>query len=84
MVQKLQYALLLLHILQFFILEEAIHTATFLDRIDKLFNCFNSRSLHSKAQMGHPISATSGHHEFLEDTLAWLKTVQSRGMVSVV
>ncbi len=64
--------------------EDAKHTASFIDHMDKLFNSFNSRSSSSKAQMNHAISETSGHKLFLEETLAWLRTIKHKGLYSLM
>ena len=44
---------------------EVAHKADFIDKMDKLLNVFNSRSTSSKASMGHVLSDTSGHKEYL-------------------
>ena len=59
--------------------DEAKHTAAFLDKMDCLFNAFNSRSTSSTSQMSHAMSETSGHKEFLTETLSWLKTIKTKG-----
>ena len=57
--------------------EEASVTASFIEHFDQLFNAFNSGNLKSKQVMGQGISEKSGHSEFLQETLAWIETVQS-------
>ncbi len=58
---------------------DAQHTAAFIEKMDMLFNCFNSSTLHSNAQMRHAISQSSGHKTFLLECLDWLSTVKSQG-----
>ena len=58
--------------------EEANVTASFLDQFDRLFNAFNSRTLHSPQPMGHAFTGTSGHIQFLKESQAWLTTVKSK------
>ena len=41
--------------------EEAAHTAEFIERMDQLFNAFNSQTLTSPALMPHALTETSGH-----------------------
>jgi hypothetical protein len=57
--------------------EGAEETAMFIEKMDQLFNAFNSRSRKSTSTMQHALSAKSGHTEFLQETLAWLQTLQS-------
>ena len=57
---------------------EASETALFIERIDQLFNTFNSRLKSSNQKMRHAMSETSGHRQFLEDTLEWMSTLHSR------
>ena len=58
---------------------DAQHTAAFIEKMDRLFNCFNSSTLHSNAKMRHAISESSGHNAFLLECLEWLSTVKSQG-----
>ncbi|XP_025107337.1 uncharacterized protein LOC112572044 [Pomacea canaliculata] len=57
--------------------DAAKQTALFIERFDQLFNAFNSSRLSSGRQMGHAMSRSSGHKEFLCDTLQWLRTVET-------
>ena len=52
--------------------EEATHTAQFIDKFDKLFNAFNSRTVKSSQPMGHPFTRTSGHEKFFSEMLNYL------------
>jgi hypothetical protein len=61
--------------------EAARLTAEFIENMDKLFNAFNSKTIASTAQMRHVISQTSGHNEFLEQMLSWLKDVKTKGNI---
>ncbi|KAL8599881.1 hypothetical protein ACOMHN_025413 [Nucella lapillus] len=57
---------------------QAINTAQFIERLDRVFNCFNSGSeKNAGRQMGHAMSESSGHKEFLLETLECLKSVKS-------
>ena len=64
--------------------EDATHNrnspvvADFIKHFDKLFNCFNSRSFKSNQPLGIPLSANSGHLQFLDSSLEWLKTITHR------
>ena len=58
--------------------EEYRHTADFLERFDKLFNTFNSRTMTSASQYQHAFSSSSGHIEFLRESEEWLKTVKCK------
>ena len=58
---------------------EAASTAEFIENVDQLFNCFNSRTPTSTAAMRHAMSETSGHKEFLKSSLDWLQTLSSKG-----
>ena len=55
----------------------AIETALFVEHMDKLFNTFNSNSFTSNQSMRHSFSQTSGHKEFLHNTLLWLESLES-------
>ena len=55
---------------------DATATALFIEKFDQLFNAFNSRNLRSSQRKGHGMTGTSGHVEFLQDTLDWLQSVQ--------
>ena len=61
--------------------EVTLKTAWFCATFDKLFNVFNSRSLHSSRPMVGAITATSTHFQFLDDCQTWLPrlTVQGSG-----
>jgi hypothetical protein len=56
--------------------KEAEHTATFIENMDQLFNCFNSKSLSSTAKMRHAFTATSGHKEYLTKMVKWIKSIR--------
>jgi len=56
---------------------EAQATAEFIDRMDQLFNCFNSQTLHCAAPMRNAITEKSAHMAFLQDTKDWLGTVSA-------
>ncbi|GFS12816.1 transposable element P transposase-like Protein [Elysia marginata] len=53
-------------------------TADFIDYVDKLFNCFNSRNLCSKGPMAHPLSPSSGHVAFLQQALEMFKSIRCK------
>ena len=59
--------------------QEAQHTAEFVERMDQLFNVFNSSTLSSTAKMRYAMSENSKHKEFLADCLEWLSQVRSLG-----
>ena len=59
--------------------EEAAHTAEFIERMDQLFNAFNSQMLTSPAFMPHALTETSGHKVFLLGILDWLSKIKSKG-----
>ena len=63
---------------------EAIHTAHFLERFDKLFNTFNSSSLYDAHKLRNAISATSDHVNFFKDTLTWLGDLKPLGKSSTL
>lgn len=63
---------------------EAIHTAHFLEMFDKLFNTFNSSSLHDSHQLRRAISPTYDHVSFFKDTLKWLDNVTLVGKASTL
>ena len=54
---------------------EATHTANFLNRFNRLFNCFNSRTAKGSSEMDHAISNTSSHINFLNECIQWLDSV---------
>lgn len=56
----------------------AEHTAEFVERIDRLFNCFNSRHEWDSAPMRGAILTESGHMAFLEECSSWLSTVTAQ------
>lgn len=58
--------------------QEAKGTAEFVQRADKLFNCFNSKAKLESGPMKGALSAESKHSTFLKDCQAWLKTVSLR------
>ena len=57
--------------------KEAEHTALFVEKMDQIFNMFNSGSLTSNSKMRHAMTSTSGHTAFLQECLTWMKSVQS-------
>ena len=61
--------------------EESAHTGTaeFIERMDQLFNAFNSQTLTSPALMQHALTVTSGHKVFLLGILNWLSKIKSKG-----
>ena len=58
---------------------DALHTAVFIEKMDMLFNCFNSSSITSTAKFRYALSEKSQHRIFLLETLEWLSTVKSLG-----
>ena len=60
--------------------EESAHTGTaeFIDRMDQLFNAFNSQTLTIPALMHHALTVTSGHKVFLLGILNWLSKIKSK------
>jgi hypothetical protein len=58
---------------------DAQATAVFIEKMDKLFNCFNSQSLSSSTPMRYAISAKSDHVKFLLECREWLQSVESLG-----
>ena len=58
---------------------DAIHTGSFIERFDQLFNAFNSSSTSSPQKMRYAMSATSEHLSFLQDCAQWFKGVKSNG-----
>lgn len=57
---------------------DAMATAMFAERMDQLFNCFNSKSLHSRQVMGHAISDKTRHTAFLLETQHWLANLKCK------
>ena len=49
--------------------EDALHTARFTERSDRLFNAFNSVLQRMTQEMGHAFRDKSDHQEFLIETL---------------
>ena len=66
------------------IAEEAAHTASFIEKLDQLFNAFNSQTRTSKAKMRHAISTSSGHVEFLETSLKWIEKIKTKGENKII
>ena len=60
--------------------EESAHTGTaeFIERMDQLFNAFNSQTLTSPALMQHALTVTSGHKVFLLGIVNWLSKIKSK------
>ena len=50
----------------------------FIEQMDQLFNCFNSMSLSSTANMRHAMTASSGHKEHLQKSLEWIKRIKTK------
>lgn len=59
--------------------ETALPTANFVENMDVLFNCFNSRGFRSTAKLRNALTDQSGHMEFLKEKLSWLQTIKSNG-----
>ena len=57
--------------------QEATPTVELIERMDQLFNAFNGRTYTSPAVMRHAMHDSSGHKEFLNETLAWLKKLKT-------
>lgn len=55
---------------------EASATAKFVNNFDQIFNCFNSRNLHSSQLKGNAISPSCAEIPFLQEMLEWLKTIR--------
>ena len=53
-------------------------TAEFIERMDQLFNAFNSQTLTSPALMQHALTVTSGHKVFLLGIVNWLSKIKSK------
>ncbi|KAK7503101.1 hypothetical protein BaRGS_00005727, partial [Batillaria attramentaria] len=62
---------------------DAKNTALFIECMDQVFNAFNSGNLNSDKKMGHAFSESSGHKEFLLQTLCWLDTVKAHSSRSL-
>lgn len=58
---------------------EAQYTAEFCERMDQLFNSFNSQTVTSNSKMRHALREKSGHIEFLKECQKWLDGVKSMG-----
>lgn len=58
--------------------QSAIATANFIEKIDSLFNAFNSSGSKKSQSMRHAFHEKSGHKTFLEETHEWLKSVRPR------
>ncbi len=50
---------------------DAIHTADFVEKMDQLFNCFNSKTYSSNAKFGGAMTSSSQHKEFLTFMLSY-------------
>lgn len=50
-------------------------TAEFIEKIDKLFDCLNSKGITAAraGKMDYAITADSGHVEFLQEAIKWIK-----------
>ena len=66
--------------------EEAAHTGTaeFNEKMDQLFNAFNSQTLTSPALMPHAQIETSGHKVFLLEILDCISKIKSKGNVGSI
>ena len=66
--------------------EESAHTGTaeFIERMDQLFNAFNSQTLTSPALMQQALTVTSGHKVFLLGILNWLSKIKSKGNNGII
>ncbi|GFO09646.1 transposable element p transposase [Plakobranchus ocellatus] len=60
---------------------EAKDTALFIDRFDQLFNSMNSYTLKSSKPFQHALTLTSTQHNFLLDSLSWLKTIHGNSKI---
>ena len=58
---------------------EAIYTSHFIEKMDVLFNCFNSKTLSSTAKMRHAFSETSGHKDQLKELKSWIQRIKTKG-----
>ena len=56
--------------------ESATETAEFVEKMDKLFNTFNSKSGSEKQTLSSAITPTSNHIQFLEEMLDWFPYVK--------
>ena len=63
--------------------EEAQWTADFCDKLDRLFNCFNSSSKFSVWPLGGAISKHSAHWEFLASMKVYLTDLKPVGRASL-
>ncbi|GFN74127.1 transposable element p transposase [Plakobranchus ocellatus] len=63
---------------------EAKDTALFIDRFDKLFNSINSYTLKSSKPFQHALTLTSTQHNFLLDSLGWLKTIHDNSRIKTL
>ncbi|XP_014678175.1 PREDICTED: uncharacterized protein LOC106817986 [Priapulus caudatus] len=53
----------------------AMQTSAFLERVDKLFDILNSRTLHVNRKSSKPLSSvTSEEFKFLEESISWTKS----------
>ena len=59
--------------------KEAQHTANFVERMDRLFNSFNSKTSTSSTAMRHAISDRSQHFPFLVECRDWLADLMPLG-----
>ena len=59
--------------------KEALPTALFLEKFDKLFNCYNCSKHRSSSQIKHVWTKTTKHEEFLRECLTWLENLQYEG-----
>lgn len=64
---------------------DADDTADFVEAMDRLFNCFNSKTLHTnkEASLNGAISAESQHVLYLKDMRTYMKMLKSNGKVQV-
>ena len=59
--------------------QEDIHTAEFVEQMDKLFNCFNSTGPTGTQKYRYAISQSSDHLVFLDEAYHWLENVRCLG-----
>ncbi|XP_063058282.1 uncharacterized protein LOC134451813 [Engraulis encrasicolus] len=54
--------------------EEALHTANFVEKLDRLFDVLNSRSIKDQKYWRRPLTGNSSRMDYLQTCLGWLKT----------
>ena len=53
-------------------------TSKFIEKIDNLFDCFNSRNFNCPKNLRRPIQANSEHVQFLQDMKVWLAKIKAK------